>query len=118
MGLDSFNSSPSTKSKEPKEDNDDSDSNREKTTTEEITELVSNNELDQELLQKIRQEHMTDYYSGMSLESGWSYNKGAAIKCVCGDRLVVSMQEQEQCECGREYAYTPRDVVMTKTIDQ
>lgn len=82
---------------------------------EEINDILRVKGLASEALQDIRMNHMTDYYPSKQLEDGWSYKEVAAVRCVCGERLIVHQKTKEECDCGRVFANTSRAVVMVKT---
>jgi len=95
MGLDDFNTSDKGGSKPT-----------------DLEEVYEDFGIDKDELEEKRNEKFVDYYPDATLEEGWSYRDAVAIQCVCGDRLIVDLNDKKQCSCTREYANTNRSVVM------
>lgn len=113
MGLDNFNTSEDEVKKSPGEKLVDSDDE----TKSKIADLMQAHEekrkgMGKDELERLRSNHRSDYFPEKTLEEGWSYRDAVAIECVCGDRLIVDLNDKKQCDCTREYANTSRAVVM------
>jgi len=78
-----------------------------------VVKLRAGRPMTPDLLEKIRQKYVPDYYPDAELEGGWDYEEAAMVKCVCGEKVLV--KDRKTCsDCGRAYARTDRAVVMTK----